>query len=334
MLRPFLKTVLFTALIALSACRSDKGKNIPDVSDIQVVLDIQRFEQDLMALDTNDLQMAKAALEETYPVFFKDLYLGKILPVLQQPEVFEAFVKSPGIRHLTDTVQQVYGDFSVERARLEDAFRFYKFYFPEREIPQVVTFISEYSYGVFTYDDMLGIGLDFFLGENYPLYDPSFFPRYIRRTMNREHLVSRAMEAIANDLVGNPKGEKLLDLMLTNGKILYVLDCLLPYTPDSIKLGYTQKQVQWCQDNELQMWAHFLHEDLLYSTKFNDIRKLVDHSPNSPGMPPEAPGRTANWMGWQIVKAYMKRHPKTTLPQLIALSDAQEILNKSKYKPR
>jgi len=61
---------------------------------------------------------------------------------------------------------------------------------------------------------------------------------------------------------------------------------------------------------------------------------LVDHSPNSPGMPSDAPGRTANWTGWQIVKAYMKRNPKITLSQLIEETDAQQILTKAKYKPR
>ena len=64
---------------------------------------------------------------------------------------------------------------------------------------------------------------------------------------------------------------------------------------------------KWCESNELQLWTHFLEEDLLYATNLRDIRKLVDYSPNSPGMPAEAPGRTANWTGWQIVKAYMKR---------------------------
>lgn len=321
-------------LFSISACVFDKGKNIPDVSQIDVDLKVKHFEKDLLALDTNKLIVGKEKLKVEYPVFFDELYLGKILPVLQREDVFSAFVKSEGIRHLIDTVGLVYGDFSKEKEELQEAFRFHKYYFPEKEIPKVVTFISEYSYGAFTYEGVLGIGLDFFLGVDYPLYDPNIFPRYIRRTMNREHLVSRAMEAVANDLVGDTKGEKLLDIMIHNGKILYVLDALLPHTPDSIKLGYTQQETEWVKENELQMWAHFLGEDLLYSTSLRDIRKLVDHSPNSPGMPADAPGRTANWTGWQIVKAYMSRYPETTLTQLIEETDAQQILNKAKYKPR
>lgn len=328
------KFILLAFFVSIFACTGDKGKNIPDVSHIDVSLNVKHFERDLFALDTSDLIVGKQEMEMEYPIFFKELYLGKILPVLQRPDVFSAFVKSEDIRHLIDTVGQVYGDFKIEEEEFKNAFRYYKYYFPEREIPQIVTFISEYTYGAFTYEGILGVGLDFFLGEDYPLYDPNVFPQYIRKTMNKEHLVSRGMEAVANDLVGDPRGEKLLDLMINNGKILYVLDCFLPHTPDSIKLGYTQAETEWCEINELQMWTHFLGENLLYSTNLRDIRKLVDHSPNSPGMPAEAPGRTANWTGWQIVKSFMKRNPEVTLTQLIEITDAQQILNQAKYKPR
>ncbi|MFQ5447121.1 MAG: hypothetical protein ACE5FF_09305 [Saprospiraceae bacterium] len=99
-------------------------------------------------------------------------------------------------------------------------------------------------------------------------------------------------------------------------------------------MEYSQPQVDWCNQNEENIWAYLISEDLLYSTAWNDFRKLVEYSPNSPGMPKEAPGRTANWLGWQIVKAYMKRHPGTSLEDLIALKDAQAIMDGSKYKPR
>jgi hypothetical protein len=51
-------------------------------------------------------------------------------------------------------------------------------------------------------------------------------------------------------------------------------------------------------------------------------------------MPEEAPGRTANWIGWQIVKSFMARQPETTMEELIALKDAQQLLDLARYKPR
>jgi hypothetical protein len=87
------------------------------------------------------------------------------------------------------------------------------------------------------------------------------------------------------------------------------------------------------------MWGYFLKENdpagtnLLYSSDWQNIRKYVEYSPSSPGMPPEAPGRTANWLGWQIVKAYMQRHPEATMQDLIALRNAQKLLDDSRYRP-
>ena len=152
--------------------------------------------------------------------------------------------------------------------------------------------------------------------------------------MDKEHLVAKSMEAVATDLVGEANGNRMLDIMIHNGKMLYLLDLLLPHKPDHIKLGYTPEQTAWCEANEFNIWSHFLREDLLYSTERKDIRKLVDHSPSSPGMPEQAPGRTANWLGWQIVKSYMKRHPDTSVATLLALKDAQQLMDQARYKPR
>ena len=44
--------------------------------------------------------------------------------------------------------------------------------------------------------------------------------------------------------------------------------------------------------------------------------------------------KQVDWLGWQIISAYMQRYPNTTLPQLLALRDAQKLLEQSKYKPR
>ncbi len=325
---------LLLALL-LTACGSDKGKNIPDVSSIEVSLNVQRFEKDLFAQDTSDVPALMTQMDSLYPAFFKQVYLGKILPPLQDPEVFDLFIKSEGLHRLADTCQIVFGDFSPYQTELEQAFRFYRHYFPNRKIPDVVTYISEYTLGNFTLEeDLLGIGLDFFLGPNYPFYNLTFFPKYIQRSMTKDHLVTKTMQTVVKNMVGEPDGDRLVDIMVNNGKAIYVLDHLLPRTSDSLKLEYTEEQLNWCEENEQQIWAHLLKEELLYSTKMRDIRKLVDYSPSSPGMPAEAPGRTANWLGWQIVSSYMDRHPEATLEDLLAMDDAQELLERSKYKPR
>ncbi len=362
-MRICLYSLLFIVIASLFwQCSQDKDR--PDISDIQVDVHIQRFEQDLFALDTNAREVSFAAqvkgLRQEYPVFF-EVFTQKILgaPYIDDnaadgrmekllarnsPEVtipenstanyIEGLVKYPGFQKLYDTTTTIYNDISGVEEELETAFRYYKYYFPDRPVPEVVSYISEFALGTFTYEDsLLGIGWDFYMGDHFQ-YDYDIFPEYIQRGMDREHLVSKAIEALTSGIVGEPGGERMLDYMVNNGKMLYIKSHLLPELPDSVIMEYSAAQMQWVEDNELELWAYFLREDLLYSIRLTDFQKLINPSPmGTTEMPRESPGRTANWVGWQIVKRYMERYPATSMEELIALKDAQQILQESRYKP-
>ena len=338
--------VLWGGIFLLGACSPDEERKfIPDVSDINVDVSFRRFEQDLFSLDTTDLEAGLENLLEKYPEF-SEVYFSQILRVTGpkgnlsgiSPFV-QGFLKHPSTVHLYDTCMTLYQDLSEQEQDLEQAFRFLKYYFPGMPIPDVTTFISEYGVGSFIYGDQsLAVGLDFFLGSDYPYaaYNPgnANFSDYLTRTFNRDHLVFKTLLPLVEDLVGEPEGSRLLDLMIHNGKKMYIMDQLLPLAPDSVKWEVTADQAEWLKSNELEMWAYFLQEDLLYSSKWLEITKYVNYSPRSPGMPPEAPGRTANWLGWQIVKAYMKKYPEQNLQDLIERKNAQQLMDLSKYKPR
>ncbi len=338
---------LFLAVfLGLNVCGCGKGKDIPDVSDISVDVNVRRFEQDLFALDTNDIAPGLAALVENYPDF-GPIFFGQVLGSTDTtiaPEghqrYTQGFISHPAVRKLNDTCQVIFPDLKWLEKDFRQAFQFFKYYFPNEPLSgEVVTYVSEYTIGGFLYgDNSIGIGLDFYLGEKYPYsaYNPSNpnFSAYLVRTFNKEHIVEKSMRLLVQDILGPAKGSRMLDHLIHNGKELYLLDLLLPKAPDSVRLEFSQKQVDWCKENEANIWAYFFSEKLLYSTDYNTYRKFVEPSPNSPGMPEEAPGRTANWLGWQIVKSFMEKNPTTSPEQLVAITDAQFIMDKSKYKPK
>ena len=269
------------------------------------------------------------------PLFCNEIIHDQSNPAETPREALSGFLKVPQVRHLYDTVQLVYGDLRWLEKDLTQMFRYYKYYFPQKPVPQVVTMISEYATDVFTAGDSLcGVGLDLFLGEKYPGYDPDVFPFFMRRQFQKDYIAVRLSKAVAQNCTDGPKGQRLLDLMLHYGKQLYISDCLLPDVADSLKMGYTQKQMEGCYANEAEVWARMLSEKLLYSTDFDKIRKLVTPSPNAPAIFQEAPGEIGSWVGLQIVRSYMKRYPKTTMDQLLQLTDAQKFLELSKYKPK
>lgn len=331
--------------ITFFACQRDQDNNAPDVSDIELELDIRRFEKDLFAIDTNQVEAELAQLEAQYPEF-SQIYFQHILGSKDERlapaghlAYVSGFLKHPAVRQLYDTTMVVFSNMEPIEKEFTKAFKYFKYYFPDKPIPDVTTFISEYSMGAFIYqENSLGVGLDLFLGADYPYfkYNPSnpAFSDYLTRTFNKEHLVAKAIHPLVEDILGDPSGNRLLDLMFYYGKKLYLLDHLLPSAPDSILFEVSEKQIEWLQDNELEMWSYFLQEDLLYSSSLQDIRKFFDYSPNSPGMPEEAPGRTANWLGWKIVEKYMERYPETSMEELVEMKDAQKFMEKARYKPR
>jgi hypothetical protein len=332
---------LLLIVLGGEACQNDSEDKIPDVSDIKLEVKVQRFDKDLFAIDTNNLAAGVATLVEKYPLMM-EIYPERIQSGNPDENTLEkvigGFVKHPQVRRLYDTCQVVYNDMSDIDKAFTQSFKYFKYYFPKQNIPQVTTCITEYTNGVFNYgDSLLVVGLDFFLGENHTGYYGLGIPRYILRGLNKQHLVARAMEAYINGIAPdyNQQGKRLIDVMIDNGKKLYVLDKLMPYTADSVKLAYTQKQVEWCEKNEADVWAFLLSENLLYSVKSAEWAKLVNPSPTgTPKMPTDSPGRAGNWLGMKIVKAYMKRNPSVSLSDLLRTTDAQMILDKSKYKPK
>jgi hypothetical protein len=354
--RTFFFLLISLSFFALSCGTDVDKKNIPDISGINADVKIIRFEQALFGIDTTQTEAGLQNLENQYPriakVFFQDIIAAK-KPNEAPPQYFpvvKQFLTDTFVRLTADTCQIVFKNFDAYKKELNQAVRFYKYYFPKLPEPTFFTFVSQYNYDVFPVSlDTIGIGLDFYLGAQHADYQHIENLRYdyIRRTLIPEHLVAKTMrivvQNVANAIVGSGNtdlsrdtregGNRLLDMMINNGKQLYILDQLMPYAPDSVKFGYSGAQTQWCKENEAGMWASFLKENVIYETNFKKIAKLVTPSPNSPGMPQEAPGETGNYVGWQIVKQFMKRNPNTSMTQLLAITDAQQILDRAKYKP-
>lgn len=126
----------------------------------------------------------------------------------------------------------------------------------------------------------------------------------------------------------------LLDNMVQKGKLMYLVDAMLPAMEDSLKIGYSRQQLEWCKMNEAQMWTHIIEKKMLYSSKRMDIVRYINNAPSTSGFPNASPGRAGVWIGWQIVRKYMEEHPETTLSELMSNTDYQKILNDSGYNPR
>ena len=112
-----------------------------------------------------------------------------------------------------------------------------------------------------------------------------------------------------SEFVPDDTKDNLLASMIYQGKLMYFLDCTFPDDPDYIKIG------------------------LLFTIDRMNIRRITGPGPFTSIFTSESPGKAGVWIGWQIVRKYMKKNPKVSLPSLMKDNDYQKILNESGYAP-
>jgi len=305
-----------------------------------VPVKLERFEEDLFAIELAKLDPELKALEQKYPEFFP-LYMNQILSVGPLDDSLgkgkarlAGFLENEAIIKLQKKCAHDFADITQLEAELGQAFGMMKHYFPDHQAPRVVTFISEFGNAALTYDStLLGIGLDMYLGRDYKYYPSVGFPYYMIRRLQPEYIVPNGIQVMLSEMFDlSAKNNKLLDQIVYNGKIYYMAGRILPEVGDSLFTGYTSKQMDWCNENERQIWSFFISKDLLFSSNAQLYTKYVSEGPNSSGMPTESPGNIGSWVGWQIVRKYMKNYPEVTMRELMS-TDAHKILNQAGYKP-
>lgn len=329
--------IIYT-IVLISACTHDTSK--PDVSSVATELQIERFENDLFGMDTTHPAASIAKLKSTYGDFF-NLYMFRITTLgspdslLMQARLL-SFVKDTNFRAVAADCEKVFGDFSEEKEGLTNAFKFYRYYFPEKSIPKIVTLVSAFSYPIVCDSFNLGIGLDMYLGKDYRYYntlEPPL-PNYLRVEMEKKNVVRDAMKGWAmSDYQIDESSASVVDMMVSEGRLVTFLEYVLPDEDDAKRLGFSQEQFEWCKKNEKMIWAFFVDNKLLFSADPNILSKYVNDGPTTNGFPKESPGNIGKYIGWRIVSAYMSKHPKLEIKQLMETKDMMKIYQESGYKP-
>ncbi len=343
-------TITFiAALLIFVSCKN--GKQTPDVSEIKADLQVQRFEKDFFAIDTNNIAASFSVLQQKYPVFFAD-FIQNILGLSfadggsKADSVIKLFLRD--YRIVKDTADKVFSDFSKIENEIKQGIRFAKHYFPTYKAPEkLITFIGPLDAifqtptgktGDVITQDALAVGLQLHLGSEASIYQSqsaqSLFPKYVSAKFSPQYIPVNCLKNIADDIYPpNPNDKSLLDFCIDKGKRLYLLDKFLPNTPDTLKIGYTAGQLAGCYKNEGLIWSFLVQNNLLYNTDYLRIQSYVDEGPQTQELGEGSPGQITLFVGWQIIKKYMEKHPDTAPDTLLKL-DAKHILAESKYKPK
>ncbi|MEO5910734.1 MAG: gliding motility lipoprotein GldB [Pelobium sp.] len=314
-----------------------------DVSNIDVELNIERFDQDFFSIKPNELTAQLPLLKNKYGAFYDD-YFQKILNVgttdnTQYYQTVEQILSGKPFQDLQAETNEVYPNLDAQKSVLIDAFKHIKYYYPNWKTPKLITYISGFQVQTPIGSGYVGIGLDMFLGKDSKFYPAlvESVPRYISRRFTPENITPRVVEVITREELFPElnQDKNLLAKMVYNGKLLYFMKKIQPEIADSTLIGYSSDQMKWATQFESDTYAYFLEQDLLFNTDYFKIQKYLAEAPFTPGLgnQNDSAPKLGLFIGWQIVKSYMKENPDVTLKELMLEKDAQKVLRMAKYRP-
>lgn len=330
---------IFLISIFLFSCNSNRWD--ADVSKSDVTLDLKRF--DLKLYELSKEPFTEKEWIETKQQFpkFAPLFVEGIMRFGKEGsgksiQTFQKFLSDEDMKGLFEKVAKTYpeGSLKAELEELNKAFQLYHYYFPKRVVPEIRTFVSAFSYSTVAADSLLGIGLDSYLGADYEIYSKIGIPKYKFRHFSKEYITADAMKAWLITEFEPEGSQNLLEQMIFQGKVLYLLSAFLPDLPPQYYLDYNKEDLEWCRDNEEAIWFHFVDMQLLHSVENIKIRKYLGDAPFITGFPKGSPGKVGQWVGLQIIKSYMNNNRNIDLVGLMKHENADIILQESKYKPR
>lgn len=313
------KVILLILVVSLVSCntKSDAEK---EIEKIPIDIEIVRFDKEFGSTKVEEL----SELKRNYPAFFPKQYndsiwIAKMQDTLQQQLYAEVIKKYPSEEKLKN--------------KLESLFKHIDYYFPSFNTPLVVTTTSDVDYRdkIILADSLLIIKLDTYLGSEHFFYQG--IPNYVVENMKESQIIPDVASIYAQKYTPKIRSRTFLAQMIYYGRILYLKDLWLPKTLDNEKIGYSKEQLIWAKENETEIWRNFVENEYLFSTNPKLTSRFISPAPFSKfylEIDNDSPGMIGRYLGWQIVRSFMKNNK---LEELLTLSE-EEIFNKSKYKPK
>ncbi|MCT4580215.1 MAG: hypothetical protein N4A35_02270 [Flavobacteriales bacterium] len=333
--------VVFIVVITLSLVTCSSDPLAVDVSGSDVDIECHRMEQELFQDGLTDIDGLNRKLLEKYG-FLYESFIAKMIVEgsAHDPAIgvrLSQFRKDSVIRSIYRDIDAEFKDFSAYEKRFEKAFAYYHYYFPDSSLPDLVTFYSNFNAKIFPMENTLAIGLDMYLGpENRSVkrIPIDVLPQFIKNDMDKRYMVADGMKYwLLNRFYDEKAGDDFVSKIIELGKIMYLLDAVLPDVSDDVKINYTPEELNWVQNNENNIWKTLVDDEVLYTKNPMTINQYIVDGPFTKGLPNESPSKVGIWVGWQIVRDYVDENDVDVL-SLLKEKNSLKILRAYKHGNR
>lgn len=294
-------------------------------------VEVLEYNKALFAIDTADFEAGIRAIQPQFQALLGDTLESYEMVYLKE------FVTDTFIMRINELVEESFPNSDAISDKVKGVYQHFKYYYPEVTMPPTFTYVSGINFDngpVMISPEAVMISLDFYLSNKDLVYDKVGMPRYVSRRCQPASLTKDLAEAMYYSYVFmDVKAKNVLKEMIDRGKKYYFIEAMDPTLNDSVLLGYSSQQMEWAQDNEGQIWATIVGNNMLYANGFEQYRVLFNDGPFTAAFSENAPARMGDFVGLQIVRAFMSNNDES-LQSLLQMTDYQDILQRSQYKPR
>jgi gliding motility-associated lipoprotein GldB len=326
---------LFLIIVFLFAVAGYNSCDVKGGATASNPVPISRFDKDLYRLMETDTPELQQQMAENYAPLLKLIGMSLFRTKDTQSTAFFDrllnYYSEPALNQLYQDVLKRYENMETIENELGNSFQYLHAQFPDRKIPAVYMHISGLKENVIVGDSLLSLSIDKYMGAGYPLYQKYFYDYQLRK-MEPDYIVPDYLTAwLLSEYPFKGDERVLLERMIYEGKIKYILHKAYPRLIPEMCMGYTPADWQWCKQNEKMLWNLIIERKHLYTP---DVVTTANYFSGKPSafISADAPGNLGVWTGWQIVTKYMEK-TRDSIEQLMNNNDWQDILRKSKYKP-
>jgi hypothetical protein len=331
----------------LFSCTPSEKLDLP-TSVLQQELEIKRFDKELLEADVYDLANLNSKWVKEYGILYESFVNQMINSGKPQDPMItyrlEKFLTDSTILTIKERLEAVFSDFDQYEKELNQSFSYYSYYYPNTQLPLIVTFYSNFNAKSFPYNDTLGIGLDMFIGRDEAIVSylaSDIYPQYLKQDMDPQYLVTETLkswiyanhslpqEYINSTLYGSR--EDFLSTLVYHGKMMLLLEAITPEKSSENRFAFDSNELKWCEKNEKFIFQNIIEFELLYSTNMKEIKAYINPGNFTPGLPQQSPGGIGKWIGYKMVKNYFEEKEISLQDFIKNNDDAREIL--SLYRP-
>jgi hypothetical protein len=337
----------FLAVLFIMACGCNDDKPLSKIEIAPQAAELsakaRSFDVDLFSCDFNQPPRCADTLRLNYGNFFCGFVEDDLrIAACGSDSVGSLLAKFTSDSQIKETHRAVMEVFSIEKREaltheFDGVVQRWNHFFPSKPVPEIIYYCSAWNRSIATTDSIIGIALDCYLGRDHEItqkLSPDFFPTYMKENMDERYLIADAVKGFAAWNARNIYQSKdLLSELVFYGKIMYVAEALAPELPDSILMSWSPEQMEWAIAGEENVWKTLANEKTMFHSKPFEINKWFADGPftSAAGIPQESSPQLGVWMGWNIIRSYMKKYPETSIEALLIESDNQRLL--SAYVP-